>query len=264
MSDHPEAARRVRAYAHRGGTEVAPENTMASFAHAWSLGYVDLETDVRATRDGVAVVMHDATLDRTTDRSGTIRDMTWADVARARVGGTEGVPRLDDLLGAFPLARVNLDVKESAAIAPLADAVRRAGAERRVCITSFSRSRLRAARRCLPVGVATAAHPPEVLRAMLLVRAGRPVTFGPGVRLQVPLRVLGEPGRLRTDLLSAARAAGIPVDVWTVNDRPTMETLLDRGVDGIMTDRPVLLREVLLERGRWDPQRTSAEKQDPA
>lgn len=256
-SDAPPAARPVRAYAHRGGTEAAPENTVAAFAHAWSLGYVDLETDVRATRDGVAVVLHDPTLDRTTDRSGRVRDLTWSEVSRARVDGREPVPRLDDLLACFPGARVNLDVKDASSLGPLADAVSRTAAAGRVCLTSFSARRLRAARRLLPPGVATAADPAEVLRSLLRVRAGRALRLPAGSRLQVPESVGGR--RLLDDrLLDAARAAGIPVDVWTVNERADMERLADWGVDGIMTDRPVLLREVLLERGRWAPQPLNA------
>ena len=242
----------VRAYAHRGGTEVAPENTLASFAHAWSLGYVDLETDVRATRDGVAIVLHDATLDRTTDRGGRVRDLTWSEISRARVGGVHPVPRLDEFLDAFPEARVNLDLKDATSLGPLADAVARTGASRRVCVTSFSARRLRAARRTLPTHITTSAHPPEVLRSLLRARTGRGLNLPQGSRLQIPEFAAGR--RLLDDrLLSAAHRAGIAVDVWTVNDRADMERLADWGVDGIMTDRPSLLREVLRERGRWGP-----------
>lgn len=242
----------VRAYAHRGGTEVAPENTLAAFDHAWSLGYVDLETDVRATRDGVAIVLHDATLDRTTDHRGRVRDRTWSEISRARVGGVHPVPRLDDLLAAFPEARVNLDLKDATALGPLADAVARTGAARRVCLTSFSARRLRAARRTLPRGIATSADPPEVVRSLLRARTGRGLHLPQGSRLQIPEFVAGR--RLLDErLLSAAHRVGVAVDVWTVNDRADMERLADWGVDGIMTDRPTLLRDVLLERGRWGP-----------
>ena len=241
--------RQVRAYAHRGGTETAPENSLAAFQAAAAAGYVDLETDVRGTRDGVAVLCHDATLDRTTDRTGRVRDLTWSEVRRARIGGTEPMLRLEELLEALPDQRVNLDLKEPAAIAPLADALARTGAQDRVCLTSFSTVRLQAARRALP-GVATAAGPREVLAALAASR-GRGGHPRRPARLQVPERVFGR-RLLDRRFLDSAQSAGLPVDVWTVNERADMERLLDWGVDGLMTDRPALLREVMVERGCWE------------
>ncbi len=125
------------AFAHRGAAPHGLENTLAAVDRVVALGFGYLETDVRATRDGVAVLLHDASLDRTTDRTGAVRALPWSEVARARVGGREPVPRLDELLGSYPDLRVNIDVKAPSAVGPLVEAVRRAGAVDRVCVGSF-------------------------------------------------------------------------------------------------------------------------------
>ncbi|MFM7212058.1 MAG: glycerophosphodiester phosphodiesterase, partial [Actinomycetota bacterium] len=130
--------REFRAYAHRGGSDVAPENSPAAFAAAVGIGYRWLETDLRATSDGVAVVHHDPVLDRTTDMAGRVIDRTWNDVRRARFSNGEGPLRLEELLAAYPDVSINLDLKEGAVVAPALDALRRAAAWHRVCLTSFS------------------------------------------------------------------------------------------------------------------------------
>ncbi|MFD9130057.1 glycerophosphodiester phosphodiesterase, partial [Kitasatospora sp. NPDC059571] len=105
--DHPGPL----AFAHRGGDLGHPENSLAAFEAAVALGYRYLETDVHATRDGVLVAFHDSRLDRVTDATGAVAELPWDTVGRARIGGTEPVPLLEDLLGAFPAARFNIDVK---------------------------------------------------------------------------------------------------------------------------------------------------------
>src|SRR5688572_1897868 len=117
--DHPG----VIAFAHRGGALDGPENTMAAFARAVDLGYRYVETDVHATADGVLVAFHDDRIDRVTDRTGAIADLPWAEVRAARIG-TEPIPLFEDLLGAWPHLRVNVDPKHDAAVAPLAEVIR--------------------------------------------------------------------------------------------------------------------------------------------
>lgn len=234
-----------RAYAHRGGTEHAPENSHAAFASAVAMGCRYLETDVRATRDGVAVIHHDATLDRTTDSTGTIRQMPWAQVRQARIGGQHPISRLDDLLGDFPDVTVNLDIKDASVIGPLLDALRRTASFDRVCLTSFSTARLNAVRRHIPDTVATSAGPREVAAVYAASRVGRSSAPRLGAtRLQIPERAYRRT-LLDDRFLSATRAWGLPIDVWTVNDPADMKRLLDLGVDGIMTDRPSVLLGLL-------------------
>jgi glycerophosphoryl diester phosphodiesterase len=244
------------AMAHRGGAlhpdNLGRENTLAAFASAVRLGYSYIETDVRATRDGVVVVFHDAELDRVTDRSGRIADLTLAEIRQARVGGTEVVPTLSEVLEEFPDVRINIDVKAPEAIDPLASVLRRHRALDRVCVGSFSERRLRAVRHRLGPGLATAAGPVGVAGERFLpgalpvwLRASAPV-------FQVPEAIsLGERTvhLVTPRLVEQVHRAGKHLHVWTVDQPARMHRLLDLGVDGLVTDRTDVLREVLAERG---------------
>lgn len=239
-------------FAHRGGTGIHPENTLPAFAHAVSLGFTHLETDVHATADGVAVAFHDAELDRVTDSTGRISALAWSEVARARVGGTERIPRLDDLIDAFPSARFNLDPKSDEAVEPLVEVIRRTRSIERVCVTSFSGRRTRRVARELGPGLCHGLGPAGVLS--LVLRSIRiPFPPGSGQVAQVPVRY-GPITVVTERFVRAARRAGIAVHVWTIDDTVEMERLLDMGVDGIMTDRPDRLRGVLERRGHWPPE----------
>lgn len=238
------------AFAHRGGAGLSPENTWRAFEHAVELGYAYLETDVHATADGVLVAFHDKTLDRVTDASGRISRLPHSVVAAARIGGTEPVPLLEDLLGAWPDVRFNIDVKDSPAVGPLASVLRRTAAWDRVCITSFSARRLAATRRALqrPVCMATSPVGVGALHFGLPAAVIAPRFAALSVRCaQVPVSMA------TAQFVGRAHAAGLQVHVWTVNDRQVMADLLDLGVDGIITDETQALREVLLGRGQWHP-----------
>jgi len=240
----------VLAFAHRGGASDAPENTLPAFANAVTLGYRYLETDTHVTADGVLVAFHDDVLDRVTDGTGRIADLPWAEVAAARIGN-EPIPLLEEILEAFPDTRVNIDPKHDAAIAPLADLLLRMRAVDRVGIGSFSDQRLRELRvRCGP-RLCTSLGPRDVAR---LTAAGRGLPIGrmPAPCVQVPVR-RGRFTIVDRRFVAAAHRRGIQVHVWTVDDPAEMHTLLDLGVDGLMTDRPLVLKEVLESRGQWTP-----------
>lgn len=230
---------------------------MAAFGAAVELGYAYVETDVHATADGVAVALHDATLDRVTDRTGAVADLPWSEVRRALIGGVEPVPALEDVLGSWPELRVNIDVKSTGAVAPLARVLDRTRAHHRVCVTSFSDARRRAVLRRVAAPVATSAG--QTLTAAFVVAASIPGLrrfAGSVLRgvdcLQVPATFRGWPV-VTTATVAAAHAAGTQVHVWTVNEPAEMRRLLDLGVDGLITDRADLLRDVLTERGDWHP-----------
>jgi glycerophosphoryl diester phosphodiesterase len=216
--------------------------------------------------------------------------LTLKEIAGARIGGTEPIPVLEDVLAAWPDVRFNIDVKDAPAIAPLARVLRRTSAWDRVCVVSFSASRLRAARRALDRPVCMAASPlgtamvlfggppaphgsrgPHRRRFMRQPAAGhaaaaarRPVTVADRPPLQLAerlaaadVRCLQVPALVATpSFIGRAHQLGLQVHVWTVNDRLTMEGLLNLGVDGIMTDEIVTLREVLIRRGQWHPRVT--------
>ncbi|MEV0189848.1 glycerophosphodiester phosphodiesterase [Kitasatospora purpeofusca] len=248
--DHPGPL----AFAHRGGDLGRPENSLAAFEAAVALGYRYLETDVHATADGVLVAFHDSRLDRVTDRTGVLAELPWRTVREARIGGTEPVPLLEDLLDAFPEARFNIDVKAAPAVGPLVEAVRRTGAWDRVCVGGFSDARLAAVRAAAGPRLATSLGPREVARLRLRSLAG-PLGRGGGAPwagtcAQVPERHKGIRVVDRA-FVRAAHRLGLQVHVWTVDDATRIRALLDLGVDGIMADRIDVLRDVLRERGCW-------------
>ncbi|OLT23691.1 glycerophosphodiester phosphodiesterase [Ornithinimicrobium sp. CNJ-824] len=253
--DHPGPI----AMAHRGfdDTGRGQENSLPAFEAAVRLGYRYVETDVHATRDGVVVAFHDETLDRVTDRRGAIPELSWREVSRARVGGAEPVPQLEDLLGSWPELRVNIDIKSPGAILPLVRVIERTRAHDRVCVTSFSDQRRDAAVMRLTRPVATsagqrstasfraAAELPPLIRSTVVARS-----LGRVDGLQVPAEHRGIPVVTPTTV-AAAHEVGRFVHVWTIDEPAEMHRLLDLGVDGIMTDRADVLREVLRQRGQW-------------
>jgi glycerophosphoryl diester phosphodiesterase len=242
------------AMAHRGGAIEHVENTMPAFEASVALGYRYLETDVRVTADGRLVVFHDPVLERVTDRTGRVDQLPWSEVSRARIGGREPILALEDLLGAWPDVRFNIDLKAPGVISPLAHAVRRLKVEDRVCLASFSDARVAAARRVFGPDVCTALGPRGVAALRLSSyspRAAGLVRIQAGCA-QVPLQ-LGGRAVVDERFLAAAHARGLQVHVWTVNDAADCTAMLDLGVDGVMTDRPAMLRDVLAERGQWHP-----------
>lgn len=245
--DHPGPL----AIAHRGGAIDAPENSMEAFAAAVELGYRYVETDVHATADGVLVAFHDPVLDRVTDHRGRIADLTWAEVRTARIHGTGTIPRFEDLLDAWPQLRINVDPKADRAVTPLVDVLERGDALHRVCLGSFSDRRIAEARDRLGEGLCTSLGPRQTV-AMKAASIGVPMRRPRGDCLQIPVQFKGV--QLVTErLLATAHAWGMAVHVWTIDDPIEMHRLLDLGVHGVMTDRPVVLREVLEARDSWHP-----------
>jgi glycerophosphoryl diester phosphodiesterase len=233
------------AFAHRGGASEAPENTLPAFQRAVDLGYRYLETDVHVTADGVLVAFHDDDLSRTCGRPGLIHELPWSEVATARVDGKEPIPRLDDLLAAFPEHRVNIDCKTDAAVGPLGDALARAKALDRVCVAAFDDRRLRKLRRRFGGALCSSAGPVE-LGLLRVVGVAAPGVLA----AQVPTQLKGVPV-VTAGFVRRSHKRGVEVHVWTIDDPDEMGRLLDLGVDGIMTDRPVVLKDVLERRGRW-------------
>jgi glycerophosphoryl diester phosphodiesterase len=243
-------------FAHRGGTSEAPENTMPAFEHAVALGFRYLETDVHLSADGVLMAFHDPDLSRTCGVDGTIADMTADELSDVLVDGRAPIPTMSDLLERFPDARFNIDCKSDAAAGPLAALIRRFEAIDRVCLGAFSHARLGKLRTLLGPQLLSCMSPQEVATLRL---AGR--VTGPATRVaQVPPHYPSPPqGRGRRTGMSVvnerfvrnAHRRDVPVHVWTIDDADEMHRLLDLGVDGIMTDRPEVLRDVLIERGQW-------------
>ena len=237
-------------FAHRGGASEAPENTMPAFTQAVDLGYRYLETDVHVTADGVLVAFHDDKLDRVTDRVGRIADLPWTEVQQARVDGREPIPLLEDLLGTWPDVRVNIDPKSDSAVEPLAEVLLRTKAVDRVCVGAFSDKRIARVRSLVGANLCASMGPRQVA-ALTAVSHGLP--GGSHVTApcaQVPARQ-GPVPLVTRRFVDAAHTRGIQVHVWTIDDPVEMARLLDLGVDGLMTDRQLLLKELLRSRGEW-------------
>lgn len=242
------------AFAHRGGAAAGDENTAEAFGRAVALGYRYLETDVHASRDGVPVLFHDQTLDRVAGRPGTVASLSWPELATIRVGGAAAIPRLDEMLAAWPRSRFNLDVKADDAVAPTVTAIERAGAGDRVLLASFSDTRLARLRRLAGPAVASSLGRRGVARLRLSSVTGglRPRLPESVVAAQVPLRAGWLPV-VDARFVGYAHRLGLQVHVWTVDDPDRMHELLDLGVDGIMTDHVDVLRDVYRGRGCWHP-----------
>jgi glycerophosphoryl diester phosphodiesterase len=242
------------AFAHRGFSLHGMENSVAAFRAAVELGTLHLETDVHTTSDGVVLVFHDASLDRVTDSSGRIAELTAAEVAKARIGGVEPVPTFDELVAAFPDARLNLDVKDWNSVIATAKAIEKHGIHSRVLVTSFSDRRRRAVLKLLSQRTASSAGSTLTALFVLLgpvmpVGLARKVLTGVDA-FQVPARY-GRFPVVTAGFVRRAHRVGVQVHVWTINHSAEMERLLELGVDGIVSDRLDLLKDVLVRRGQW-------------
>lgn len=231
--------------AHRGGASDVPENTMPAFEYAVGLGYRYVETDVQVTADGVLVAFHDDDLQRTCNRPGRISALPWSEVSTALVAGEAPIPLLEDLLGTWPELRVNIDCKSDKAVAALVAVLKRTNAIDRVCVGAFSDLRIRRLRSALGPGLCTALAPAGVaaLRFAAMRRSPAPTA-------QVPVKQ----GRLTVidrRFVDRSHALGVAVHAWTIDEEAEIERLLDLGVDGIITDRPAVLKDVLQRRGQW-------------
>ena len=242
---------RVSAIAHRGGSKLRPENTRAAFEHALSLGVDGLECDVHLSRDGVPVVIHDPTLDRTTDASGPVAARTAAELtgidAGFQFGESDGFPfrgrgvrvpvlaEMLDLSGDTPVI-IELKGEDPAIVPPVLEVIRRARRPDRVMFGGFSHTVLDAARMLAPE-VQTSASRLEIERAIRRAY----FRLGPGrtgcTLFQVPIRFHGR------DILTAAltgilRRGGYDVHSWIIDDPEEMQTVVNWGVRGLISDRP--------------------------
>ena len=275
--------RRVIAYAHQGGAWEAPSSTLHAIRHALEVGSTGIELDVHATADGELVVCHDATVDRTTQGTGTIASHTleelrrldfsywWiagADVTpgrppeaypyrgRAPADPSFGIATLREVLEAFPGVVLNLDIKQTApVVAPYEETLARLLAEYErvddVMVASFLDPATDAFRAFAP-GVPTSAGSMATAEAWRAVQAGAPLPDVPAVAYQVPERQ-GDLVVVDERFVEAAHRAGRAVHVWTVNDDESMQRLVGLGVDGIISDVPTTLCGVLAAAGvAWD------------
>lgn len=247
--------------AHQGGANLAPSNTMVAFRNAAQMGVDVLELDVHTTQDGVVVVIHDATVDRTTNGTGRVHDLTLSDLQGLDAGyrfSTDNdqtfpfrgqgviIPTLQEVLAVFPGLRINIEIKQ--ADPPMeqavADLIKQAGAQERVLVVASNNDVIERFRASMP-DMATGASESEV-RGFFYAQMARVSAFyrPTADALQVP-EYFGNIQVLSSHFVQAAHARDVAVHAWTINDAATMRRLIDMGVDGIITDRPDLALEVL-------------------
>ena len=257
---------RIDVIAHRGGAGLRPENTLAAFSHAVAIGADVLEIDVQPTADGAIVCIHDATVDRTTDGQGRVDSFTLEELRKLDAGhrwsGDGGrsfpfrgqgirIPTLEEVFSRFPETRMILEMKHGgAAVArPLCDLVRRSGMTEKALVASLNVDAVAAFRAACPE-VLTAMNVAEARTFHSVHRAGLEFVYSP------PVTALLIPDRIRdrtittAALVEAARRRNVRVQVWNINDEERMRQLAQIGVDGIMTDRPDRLLELLGRTGK--------------
>lgn len=230
------------AFAHRGGASDAPENTMPAFQRAVDLGYIYMETDVHVTRDGRLLAFHDDDLSRTCGIQGLISELDFAEVSQARVNGTEPIPLLEDLITTWPNVHLNIDCKSDQALQPLEARLAKGDLFDRVCIGSFSDKRLNHLRDTFGEKLCTSMGPRDVTKLRLGSWVRTTGKFRNIHAAQVPVSQ-GPLTIVDKTFVEAAHRAELQVHVWTIDDPIEMKRLLDLGVDGIMTDRPEILKK---------------------
>jgi glycerophosphoryl diester phosphodiesterase len=239
------------AFAHRGGTSAAPENSMRAFQHAVDLGYRYIETDVHATADGHVVAFHDNDLQRTCGSSLKIAEASIHELSTARIDGTDPIPLLAEILTTWPNMKVNIDCKSDAVVAPLIQQLRNSHCLDRVCIGSFSDQRLARIREEFGSSVCTSMGPREVAALVLSTHARIPLRPTKHALIaQVPVRQ-GPIPVVTKRTVRRAHDLGLFVHVWTIDDPQEIGRLLDLGADGIMSDDTIALRDVFSARGIW-------------
>lgn len=247
------------AFSHRGGRLLWPENTRFAFQQSYDLGFRFFETDLHLTKDGQIVLFHDDYLDRTTDGSGDVWDYTLEELkgldAAFRFGADRGwpyrgqgitVPTLEEIVTTFPDIHLTLELKQGGAEGALVDLASTHDLWDRIIVGGFNDAWAKAAR-AVSTGRIVASSGRRETR--LFWAASR---LGVGLRTQaVALQVPVSYGNLKIvddRFIAAAHKAGKLVHIWTVNDADEMHRLLDMGVDGLMSDRPDVLKSVFEER----------------
>ncbi len=247
--------------AHRGGRSLGPENTLYTFRRAVDLGVDVLETDVHLTRDNRLAVIHDKTVDRTTNGSGAVASYTLADLQKLDAayrwsadranpfllrGKGVKIPSLAEVFKAFPRMRINIEIKDPkpAVITSLCRTIRDYNMSHKVLIASFSAGALKKFRAACPA-VATSTGASETIWFYALQKMHLESAYTPKAQaLQVPENY-GDLQVVNERFIAAAHARNMRVQVWTINDVDSMKKLLQLGVDGIMTDYPQRLLELI-------------------
>lgn len=229
-------------FAHRGGSLETSENTLESFQYALNIGSEYIETDVQLSRDGKVYIFHDDTLKRVAGIDKNFSDLPSHEIDTIKIFNGNAIPTLEEALERFPTTRFNIDLKTDLVAEPALKILKKHNAQDRVCIASFSDARIDLARKYIP-SICTSMGPNQILQ----IRLGAWNLINPKIIsdcIQIPIYKYGIKLVSKT-MVDYCHANHLKVHVWTINDAKTMKKLISIGVDGIITDRPKLLRDVL-------------------
>tara|TARA_B100000287_G_scaffold130419_1_gene122549 strand:- start:911 stop:1639 length:729 start_codon:yes stop_codon:yes gene_type:complete len=229
--------------AHRGGNTDFPENTIASFKKALELGYTCIETDVQVSLDKVVYVYHDSDFKRLLDIDKKVSDTRSEEIDTYLLAGEHKIPRLQEILDQFPETIFSIDAKSWDVVDPLADIIKESNSMSRVYIASFSDRRVRYLSKILDGKVKTVAGTSQVIKFIIGFLTGFRFSFSADF-IQVPEKKFGIKLVSHRSIQYAKRIK-IPIHVWTVNDQDKMASLIQLGVNGIMTDECEKLKLVL-------------------
>ena len=232
-------------FVHRGGDEKKTENTLEAFQYSSDLGFTFMETDVQFTKDGEVVVFHDIDLKRIAGLEKKISELSLKEIKSIDLIGGGKIPTLDDLLSSFKNLRFNIDIKVDNAVDKTVGIIKSHEALNRTCLAAFSSKRLNRIRLLAGKDACTSMGQLEVSK--LIMRSwGLPFDKQPGMCAQVPTAQWGIPVVTEGFIEEAHRQDKL-VHVWTIDDPEEMRNLIKKSVDGLMTDKPSILKKVLIE-----------------
>ena len=228
--------------AHRGGSIEAPENTIESFEYSIELGSSYIETDVQLSSNGIPYIFHDDDLKRLFGKNIIFNSLHSDEIDELILFDKYKIPTLESTLQKFPDTLFQIDVKTDEVVLPTMEVIKKTNSTDKVCIASFSSKRLKQVHKLYPE-ICLSMGPFEVMK-LLLASFGLYRKKVPGNCLQIPIYQYGI--KLVTKrFINYIHSIGLKIHVWTINDEDTMQKLIDLGVDGIITDRPKTLKDLL-------------------
>ena len=237
-------------FVHRGGDEVKSENTLEAFEYSSDLGFIYIETDVQSTKDGHVVIFHDSTLKRMVGINKSISDLTLEEIKRIELIDGGKIPLLYEALDSFPDLRFNIDIKTEDAMENTIKIIQEMKCFHRTCLASFSSSRLNRIRKLAGPEVCTSSGQMDIFK-LICKSLGISLKINSADCAQIPITQWGVP-ILTKRFLRIAKKENKLVHVWTIDNKEEMFKLIDFGVDGIMTDKPSILKQAMSERGFSD------------
>jgi len=234
-------------FVHRGGDEVETENTIEAFKYSSDLGFVFIETDVQATKDGHVVIFHDASLKRMAGVNKSIKELTLKEINEINLLGGGKIPLLSEALETFPDLRFNIDIKTEDALEETIQIIKKMNFLDKTCLASFSSSRLKRIKNLAGPEACISSGQMDIFK-MMCQSIGIELQATMSQCAQIPVKQWGVPV-LTKRFIETAKKQNKFVHVWTIDDIDQMFELIEFGVDGLMTDKPSVLKEAMLKKG---------------